>query len=257
MKRFKIVVLFPVLWLMACQPNTSSIRPESSGNQHLKLDKKAASVNVQLGSSYLQRGDYASALEKLEKALRQDPNSSSAHNIIAILYVRLGQTEKAEYHYQRAVDISPQYSDAQNNYGVFLYEQGEYEQAIARFKRALENPLYRTPDQAYENAGLSAKKIPDVERAENYLRTALQINPRLSKSLLAMAEITYQRRNFLKSMEYIERYRKAAPWTPQALLQAIKTSQQLGDEDGVASYIVLLRGQFPDSDQARQISGGY
>ncbi len=258
MKRYQALVILPLIFLMACQPDNGSIRPNvNHDGEYIKPDKKAAELNTQLGLSYLQRGEYETALDKLEKALKQDPNSSSAHHTIAILYDNLGEVEQAEYHYRRAVDIAPKYSQAQNNYGVFLCKQGKYGDSIERFLIAIENPLYRNPDQAYENAGLCAQQIPDVAMAEQYLRTALQMNPRLGKALLGMAEISYQQGDYATSQTYIDRYRTVAQWTPNALLQAIRTARRMNDENAVASYIVLLRGRFPDSDQAKQISGGY
>lgn len=256
MKRY--LMILPMLWLMGCQPDSSSIRPNAElDRQQIQLDRKASEYNTQLGVNYMQRGEFETALEKLEKALRQDPNSAPAHHTIAILYANLAENTKAEYHYERALEISPKYSEAHNNYGVFLCQQGQYEASITRFLTALQNPLYREAGQAYENAGLCAKQIPDITRAEGYSRKALQINANLGKALLGMAQITYQRGDYTDSYNYINRYRRVASWTPEALLQGIRTARRVGDEDAVASYIVLLRGQFPDSDQAQQLSGGY
>lgn len=257
MKRYHVLVLLPFIWLMGCQTDSGSIRPNAENGEYIKPDKKAADLNTQLGLNYLRRGEYETALDKLEKALKQDPNSSSAHHTIAILYDNLGEVDKAEHHYRRAVDIEPKYSQAQNNYGVFLCRQGQYAASIERFLLAIDNPLYRSPDQAYENAGLCAKQIPDMAMAENYLRQALQMNPRLGKALLGMAEISYQQGDYSLSQSYIDRYRQTAEWTPKALLQAIRTARRMGDDNAVASYMVLLRGRFPDSDQAKQISGGF
>lgn len=216
-------------------------------------DPKAAELNMRLGINYLQRGDYAIALEKLEKALKQDPGLASAHNTIALLYQRLNELDKAEDHFEKAIAYQPKYSQAYNNFGVFLCQQGRYKEAEQRFLEAVKNPLYTSAAQAYENAGLCVSRIPEVELAEQYMRKALQMNPYLAKSLLRMAELSYQRQDYLRSRAYIERYRGAAAWTPQALLQAVKTEQQLGDKDAAASYAVLLKGRFPDSDQAKQL----
>ena len=40
--------------------------------EHIAPDPKAAELNMQLGLSYLQRGDYEIAMEKLDKALKQN-----------------------------------------------------------------------------------------------------------------------------------------------------------------------------------------
>ncbi len=255
MNKNVLMLIISLLVLAGCQGQTdnSNIRPNSTSSEYIKPDKKAAELNMQLGLNYMQRGDYETALGKLEKALKQDSSSSTAHNTIAILYQRLNELGKAEHHYKQAVRLAPNYSEAQNNYGAFLCTQGRYDESVPRFLAALKNPLYRSKGQAYENAGLCTKLIPDEIQAEQYLRQALQINPRLGKSLLAMAEISYEQGEYLTSRAYIERYRNAARWTPKALLQAVKTERQIGDKDAVASYSNLLRGSFPDSDESKQV----
>ena len=49
----------------------------------------AARANLQLGASYLQRGQLERAREKLEKAVSQDPKLASARTYLAVLYERL------------------------------------------------------------------------------------------------------------------------------------------------------------------------
>jgi len=258
MNKNVLMLIVSMFVISGCQGPTSNsnIRPDSTSSGYVKADKKAAQLNMQLGLNYMQRGDYETALGKLEKALKQDSRLTSAHHTIAILYQRLGEFDKAEHHFKQAVTFEPSYSEAQNDYGAFLCGQGRYDESVTRFLAAIKNPLYRSPAGAYENAGICANRIPDTARAEQYLRKALQINPRAGKSLLAMAEISYQQGDYLASRAYIERYRNAARWTAQALLQPVKTEHQIGDKDAVASYSNLLRGRFPDSDESKQVQRG-
>lgn len=243
---FFVLLLLPVL-LSACAGNARNTA--SGGNE-------AAEINMRLGLNYMQRGDYEFALEKLEKALQQDPNLPSAHNTIALLYQRLREEEKAEYHFKKAVDLAPEYSEAQNNYGAFLCQQQRYAEAEEKFLIAVENPLYQSAAQAYENAGLCAMQQDDVTKAEGYFRRALQIEPTLSKSLLRMAEISYEQQNYLQARGYVQRFHDAATWTARALLLGIKTESKLGDDDAVASYILILRSRFPDSDEMQMVNQG-
>lgn len=251
MKRF--FVQYSVILLLAitvgCQSAGGPTRPTTQAAPN----PKAAVFNTKVAAEYINRGEYKVALQKLEKALSQDPNLPEAHNTIGVLYQRLRKMDKAEYHFKQAVAHAPYYSEAQNNYGVFLCQQTRYKEAEDRFLIAISDPLYPSPAQAYENAGLCVDKIPDTTLAEKYFRTALTLNPYLRKSLLKMADLSYQNIDYVTAGEYLERYRKVSRWSPQALLIAIKTAHKLGDEDKVASYALLLKGQFPDSDEAREV----
>lgn len=238
------------LLLVGCQQGGT--RPQ----QHVAPDSEAAEINMRLGLNYMQRGDYAIAMEKLEKSLKQDPNLPSAHETIALLYQRLGETTKAEKHFKEAINRAPNYSEAHNNYGVFLCQQGRYEESEKYFLTAVKNPLYNSPAQAIENAGLCVSRIPDLIRAEAHFHKALQINPNMAKSLLKLADISYQKQDYEQAKSYMKRYQSVSLWSPQALLIAIKIENKLGEEDEMASHILLLKGKFPDSDQALQVRRG-
>lgn len=247
-KRLAYSVMMALL-LTAC--NSSNTRP-----QHVSPDAKAAEINMRLGLNYMQRGEYAIALEKLQKSLQQNPQLPSAHNTIALLYQRLGEMDEAEQHFEKAVQLAPDYSQAQNNFGVFLCEQGRYQQAEQHFLAAVANPLYDSSAAAYENAGLCVKRIPDNDKAEQYFRRALQINPELGKSLIQMAEISYAQGKYLQARAYVQRFQAQGRWTPQALLTAIKTENKLDDQDAVSSYKLILRSRFPDSEELQQVNRG-
>ncbi len=236
-----------ILGLLGC--GVSQQRPVSQNTQ-------AADINMRLGLSYLQRGEYEVALEMLEKSLAQDPSLTTAHNTIALLYQQLGQNEEAEHHFRQSVTRTPQYSEAQNNYGVFLCQQERYQEAEQRFLAAIDNPLYQMAAQAYENAGTCALRDGDVDKAERYFRQALQINPELPQALNWMANISYDRQEYLQARAYVQRFQAIAAWTPEALLTAIKTENKLNDQDAVASYKLVMRARFPDSDEAQQVNRG-
>lgn len=247
----QIAVVVVSLWLVACT-TAGGTRPTT----HVAPDPKAAEINMRLGLNYLQRGDYEIALEKLEKSLKQNPTLPSAHNTIALLYQQLGQIDKAEYHFKKAISYQPNYSEAQNNYGVFLCQQKQYEEAEQHFLLAVKNPLYNSSAQAYENAGMCANRIPDQTRAEAYFRKALQLNKNLSKSLLQMAKLRFLDIDYDNANSYIQRYKAIAQWSPSSLFTAIQISNKLNDQDAVASYALLLKSRFPDSDEAQKVKKG-
>jgi type IV pilus assembly protein PilF len=249
MKRVFIILI--LVMVVGCQ-STGTTRP----TQSTAPNTKAAAINASAGAEYIRLGKYKSALGKLEKALEQDPNLPEAHNMIAVLYNRLAKKEKAEYHFKQAIARNPEYSEAHNNYGVFLCEQKRYSEAEQHFLIAISDPLYSSPAQAYENAGLCVDKIPDATLAEKYFRTALQLDPYLKKALLKMADLSYQNIDYLTAQAYLQRYRQVSQWTSKALLLAIKIAHKLGEQDKVSSYIVLLKGKFPDSDEALEVRQG-
>lgn len=211
-----------------------------------------ADTNVKLGIGYMQQGKPDLALGRLQRALELDPNLASGHNAIAILYEQLGKLDLAAEHYQRAVDLNPQDSAAHNNYGTFLCDKrNQLDKAEQQFLEALKNPLYATPELAYENAGLCAKRKPDVAKAEHYFRKALELSPKLPASLYQMALISFETGRYLPARAYLQRYSETARHTPQSLWLGIRIERELGDRNAVSSYSLYLKGGFPDSDEAK------
>ena len=209
---------------------------------------------TQLAASYMQRNQLDIATEEIDKALAIDPDNSQANNIMALLQIRLKNDDKAERHFTKALSGQGNNAEARNNYGVFLCDRGRLDEAEKQFKTALANPLYKTPEIANINAGSCLQKKNAPELAEKYFRNALQINPKSPVALYQMAHISFTTKRYLPARAFIQRYLDASNETPETLLLAVRIEHALGARDAQAQYSNRLRGKFPDSPEARQLS---
>ena len=232
-------ILLLTLLLQAC------VAVETGPTQN----EKASAVNVQLGIGYLQQNKLELASEKLTKAIRQDPESASAHNAYAILQERLQQYELAEEHYEKATDLDPKDSQAANNYGTFLCRQGRERQAEKYFVQATRNPLYRTPEYAYTNAAICLKQIGDDRAAMEYLRKALAAKADFAAALIAMADMQFEEGNYESARLYIDRYHLVARPSAKSLWLAIQNTLALDGRANVSELVEELRTRFPDSPE--------
>jgi len=214
---------------------------------------KLAAVNVQLGIAYMRDGNFATAMKKLQKAVSLDDSFAPAHDALAVLYERLGENDKAARHFSRAVSLDPSNSGMLNNYGQFLCQTGHPKKAQELFRKALKNPLYSSPEVAYTNAGLCALSQKDPKSAETYFRRALSRNPKFAPPLFEMADLSYQQHDYLSAKGYLERYLGVTKPTPQSLWLGIRIERRLGNDNAVASYAMLLKNKFPDSDETRAL----
>lgn len=218
------------------------------------VDKReAAEANADLGLRYMLQGNNELALSKLKRALEYDSRYAPAHHYLAELYNRLDRPEDADEHYRDAVYYhkGDDSSSLFNNYGAFLCGQGRVEEGEKQFLRVLDNPVYQRPDLVYENLGLCLEGKPDLDSAEEYLRKALELNPRLPKALLAMSRISFSRENHLSARAYLQRYLAVARPTPESLWLGIRIERVLGDKDALASYGLLLKGRYPDAPETK------
>ena len=77
----------------------------------------AATANLNLGAGYLRQGNTTLAIERLQRALAQDPRLVRAHSTIALAYDQIGSLEDAERHYRRATELDSSDGSAQAELG--------------------------------------------------------------------------------------------------------------------------------------------
>ena len=241
-----LVIACLVMALSGC--NQSNVKPAN--------DKTSpAAANVELGVLYMREGKKNVAMDVLQKALKQDPNSADAHNAIAVLYESLGETDKADTHFKRALSLNSQDSQAHNNYGSFLCRNQRADEAEKHYLAAAANPLYETPELSYTNAGSCAYNAKDTAKAEQYWRKALELNAQFSPALLQMARLNVNQKNYMSARAYLQRFHAVARPSPESLWLGIQTERVLGDKNAEASYSMLLKNGYPDSPQAKQLLG--
>lgn len=233
-----ILVILSVLWLSACAMEDANV----------KDPVKVSEINTELGIAYMNQGDYNTAMEKLEKAVRMDPSNHLAYSSIALLHARLGQDKDAEKNFKKALQINPKDSDIHNNYGAFLCKQKRFEDAEKEFRIAIENPLYRTPEFAYLNAGLCSQT---PEAREKNFRTALRLNPKFAAGLYQMAKFSFEKERYLSARAYLSRYHEVVKPNAASLWLSIQTERKLGDMITARGQAQQLKTQFPDAEETR------
>lgn len=250
LNRFSVPLLAIALSALLAGCQTTPGAEDTTGGTP-RAANRVAELQTQLGIGYLREGKLELAWTRLQRALDADPNFSTAHNAMALVQERLNDPEKAEEHYRRAVSLNPADSAAQNNYGRFLCGQSRPDEAEQRFLQAAKNPLYDQPAIAYSNAGVCMKQAGNPEKAERYLRAALEINPRIPVALITMSEINFDRERYLPARAYLQRYLDVARRSARSLWLGVQIERKLGDKDTASSYALMLRSEYPDSRETQ------
>jgi type IV pilus assembly protein PilF len=215
--------------------------------------KDPAEVNAHLGIEYMRKGMYEAALEKLNKAVRQNPNQQLAQTSLGILYERLGEDDLAEQHYKKAYGIDRKDPVTLNAYGQYLCRIGKLDQADSMFRTAVKDPLYELPELVYTNAGICARKRPDLELAEKYFREALRHNPKYQPALQEMVRTSFTQEQYLATRAYLQRLQELAPLQPEFLWIGVRTEASLNDRNAVSSYALLLKNRYPETEETQQL----
>lgn len=210
----------------------------------------AAEANTALGLTYMRQGRLQDAKEKIEKALDQNPRSANVQQAAGFLYDRLGDDKRAKSHYEQAVKLAgDSYPEARNNYAVFLCRKGDKKLGEKYFLEAANDPLYRTPEAAFANAGRCARADGRPKDAEGYFRKSLSINPNFADALVQMAEITFDAGNSFQARAFLQRYMANARPTAEALWIGYRIEKQMGDAQAAGEYADRLKREFPTSEQ--------
>jgi len=211
----------------------------------------AARLNARLGVEYMKQGQVAIAREKIDKALQQNPRDPGVQMSAGLLYEQLREPKVAERHYRQALKLEPDNPEAQNALGAFLCRNGEAEDGEAMFLQAARNPLYRTPEVAYTNAGVCARRNGRLDKSEEYLRLAISQRTPYTEALVQMAGVSFERGNHLQARAFLQRYQTVGQATPEVLLLGYQVEKALGDPAAADDFAGRLRRQFPDSPEAK------
>lgn len=247
------LLLLATLLVTGCA--TTGLRGGDDGTGELgqggRSGTGAGDIYVQLAVEYLRQNQLEGALVNAKKAVDVDPRNAEGHNLLALVYSRIGERELAERYFRSGLEIDPRNAYIHNAYGTLLCGEGRYAEADREFNSALENPLYPARAMTLSNAGYCARESGDLSGAERYFRRALEIDPRLPPALLAMGEVSLANGSYMSARAYVERYHGVAKPTAASLWLGIRTERALGDKDQVASYSLLLRNGFPDSEETQ------
>lgn len=247
--RLTAVLILLASLVGACTPVVNDDTNFASKSSELQ----AAQVNTQLGVQYLQQGDLIRSKDKLEKAMRQNKDSVLAFTYAGLLYEQLDELEDAEKAYRHAIRNRPKDPVSNNLYATYLCRQGQYELADKHFLTAANNPLYRTREAAFTNAGVCALKADNLPAAETHFLAALSLNPTYSEALLQLANLKLIAEEELQARAYLERFFESGGMEPAALLLGYKTENRLGDYPKANTYAEQLRTIYPDSGETLEL----
>lgn len=239
--------LIPVL--LACAACVSTPPNQLSKPQ----PDRASDINLELGIDYFRKGNLPAAKEKIDRALDQNPRNAKALATAGLLYDRLNEPKKAESYFDKALSLDGDNPDFQNNYAVVLCNRDKQARGEKYFVQAANNPLYKTPEVAYLNAGNCARSAGNLEHAEANFRKALTLKPRFTEALYQMADLELYKQNYMSARGFVQRYMDAGKSNAPILWLALRVEKGLGNTKAVSEYAQRLKLEYPNSAETQQL----
>lgn len=260
------LMLYSFLQLSGCAPLSAvtvagqainrSIEKADKEKEFAPRRRRVAVANLDLAIEYIKQQEYEKALGKLNRALEADPEYDLFHNIRGVLYQQIGDMEEAEKSFKEALSLNESNPITLNNYGQFLCANNRQEEAHEFFLTAAKDPFYSTPEVAYANAGSCSSIHGLREDAKEYFLKSLGLNPYVPIALIKLAEYAYEDGDLETSSNYLQRYADFSGHDARSLWLGIRIQRILGDLDKLASYSLVLRNKFPDSEEAKLLLSG-
>jgi tetratricopeptide (TPR) repeat protein len=155
---------------LACLPVATAGGDQSQGPDHRGLDREFQAAIAQYDS-----GQYAEAAVRLERILRQVPESFEVHELLGLVYSGQSEDAKANPHFEKAVRLKPDSAAARTNLAGNLARLGKQDLAEVQFKKAVE--LEPRNFDANHNLGESYVRSGKVAKAAPFLEQAQRIDP--------------------------------------------------------------------------------
>lgn len=139
--------------------------------------REQSEIFLNKGISFLQVGQFNSALKELLEAEKYYSGNPKVHYYLGIAYHGKGMRDEAIEEFQQAVSLDDHYSEAHNYLGTLYSENKQWDLAIREFEKALKNHLYDTPAMALFNMAWAYYSKRDYQTALVKYQEALKKDP--------------------------------------------------------------------------------
>lgn len=227
-------------------------------NARQRLGDKAESVEfyIREAHTYLEQYNYSEAIKPLKKAINKEPSNIVLYKEIitlytlwekyseAMTYIKLAkqkfgednteiltleaelyssqhQFEKAKAIIENLLEQNPEDVDLLYSLGGIYYEAQEYDKAVEVFEKILS--IDPNNVDALNSLGYTlAIQGKDLDRAEHYIRKALNAKPYAGYIIDSLGWVYFQRGDYIKARELVERANRVS-------LEDAEILQHLGD----------------------------
>ncbi len=167
-------------------------------------------MSVMLGIRYLIEGALPKAIYEFQQSVNLNPNSVTAHYLLAVGQLQTEHFEEAERELHIALGIDPQYQRARIQLVLCYIAQEKYQLALELFTKSITSstslpqesyaheiflkmvrtlqhklPQARCPHEVYNSLGIVCFLMGHNAEAQNHWRQSLEINP----NQLGMVEV--------------------------------------------------------------------
>jgi superkiller protein 3 len=151
----------------------------SSTFDPMAVQRLQARAAYDRGVGHFNRREMAEAYSALQEAISIDGTVAIYWDVLGLVLLQVGRPEMALERFQKAAELEAVYGDFQFHLGTAYSELSRWEEAVTAYRRAVSLPTLTVPHLAHQNMGLALFHLKRYREAEEALRFALSLEPRL------------------------------------------------------------------------------
>lgn len=136
-----------------------------------------------------------------EEALKFEPENADLHYNLGVVLIELGQPSKALEMFENALKVDSEHLQSLMNSAILMQESGQKSLRSLAYSR-LFKVMKKQPDndRIYFNLGMLAMDDGDIDKAENWFKTAIKLRPDFRSALFNLALLLNENKRPLEAL---------------------------------------------------------
>ena len=263
--------LVVVLSVTACSNESKMNRHMERGNEYLaegkiqeatieflnvvQINPEHPEANEILGITLFDSGQFAPALNYLQRSAEHSPENAEVRVRLATLYLLRGLREEAREEAGAVLDVDPNNLDALTVFGDTAASAGEIDGAIRRLENARETHQQRA--KYHLSLGALHLKKQDTETAEQMFQEAARVEPDVPDAFLALGTFYLAKGEVDTARENFERAAESAPLRSAVQIRVVDFHRLVDDDERANALLAEIVAEAPDFVPAWTRIAGY
>ncbi len=150
-----------------------SLELARKGLREARKRRLAGEEEYFLGQLEILKGNFVTAIEHFDAAIRKNPFDGASYNDRALSMVELGIIDEAFVYFDRGIKVEPDFATIHHNKGWLLNNIGRHTEAVRCFKTALK--LSPGRPVTYDNLADALYNLGDLEGAKSAYKKVLEL----------------------------------------------------------------------------------
>ncbi|MDP1901261.1 MAG: type IV pilus biogenesis/stability protein PilW [Rubrivivax sp.] len=258
MKAWRLLAIAALCALAGCAaPPSGGGERETRAAADPPDPARIANARLELAGLYFGRGQSATALDEIKRALAAKPEMAEAFSLRGLVYASMGDAAQADESFQRALQLAPRDGGTMHNYAWFLCQQRRYAQAESHFTNALAQPGYGDAVRTLLAQGVCQAREGRLADAERTLSRSYELDPASPVTAYNLADVLLRMGELERARFYVARINADRDLSSaQSLWLATRIERRLGNLPLAEQLGRQLRERFPQSTEALQFERG-